>query len=49
MLLARSFFVISLLAVISSASASLITPAPAASPAPEQPQHQPYYGPSQFA
>ncbi len=49
MLLARGFFVISVLAVISSASASLITPAPAAGTAPEQPQHQPYYGPSQFA
>ncbi|WP_127090734.1 hypothetical protein [Aquabacter cavernae] len=60
MVLARGFFVISILAVLSSASAGFISPPPHSAPgyAPQQEhgqeQGQPlaperYFGPSQFA
>lgn len=50
MMLARGFFVISVLAVISSASASLLGPAPAgASGSSQPPASERYYGPSEFA
>lgn len=49
MMLARGFFVISVLAVISSASASLLGPAPAGASDGQPPATERYYGPSEFA
>ncbi len=52
MMLARGFFVISVLAVLSSASAGFIAPPAQGQPGPSgatPPAQEPYYGPSQFA
>ncbi|MEW6255618.1 MAG: hypothetical protein AB1592_06650 [Pseudomonadota bacterium] len=52
MMLARGFFVISVLAVLSSASAGFIAPPAQGEPTQKgvsPPAQEPYYGPSQFA
>ncbi|MEP9380311.1 hypothetical protein ABLE91_26660 [Aquabacter sp. CN5-332] len=49
MALARAFVIISLLAVISSASASLLAPHSSAGPDQPPPKPERYYGPSAFA
>lgn len=49
MMLARGFFVVSVLAVISSASASLLGSAPAGASGKQPPATERYYGPSEFA